>query len=164
MHGIRSRIAEARKRAGALIGSAFIVGGICAVASAAGFVASPVVGCSTCGADCVEGQFVYVELSCAHADLTSVRITGVCGSDDANQLVDYMSDSGFASASFGFGSVQSGHCHFDLTFSNGFTYSGDVSFAEQEQGCGCSAYLAPTPSKFTVNNPNSTCVVDGGLE
>jgi hypothetical protein len=55
-----------------------------------------------------------------------------------------------------------GDCHFDLTFADGFTYSGDVQvqFVEEHPGCACPPYTSSSPSTVTVSNPSSTCITN----
>ena len=141
-----------------------LVGSIVALGATAALVASLSSACWYCGdSGCVTAESVQIELSCPNSDLASVRITGVCASVDGDLFNDWTSDSGFARDFFGFGSLQPGACHFDLTFASGFTYSGDVTFSEHAPECHtCPSYLAPSQGTFVVDNPSSTCLGDGG--
>ncbi len=55
-----------------------------------------------------------------------------------------------------------GVCHVGLTFAGGFTYSADVTFFEQSQGCG-PPLIQPSQGALAVSNPSTTCL-EAGLD
>jgi hypothetical protein len=117
--------------------------------------------CQPCtGAEgCITGAGVTLEFSCGPTDLIRVQLTGACASAQTDGGV-FGADGKW----FGFGSEEAGVCTFTAQFASGYTYSGQVTFAEQTPGCGCPSYLAPSPATIVVPNPSSTCLVDGGSE
>lgn len=114
---------------------------------------------------CITGGLAELDLSCAHADLESVVVTGPCAEGDANP--DNYLDRSNTEYLF-LGSPSPGVCHVQLEFGTGFTYSTDVTFASETQGyvpgCPeCAPYVGPTQGTFVVDNPSSTCG-DGGSD
>ncbi len=61
-----------------------------------------------------------------------------------------------------FGTSGPGDCHVEIDFADGFTYSGDVHYAAEEQCCAAS-FLSPSPVALSVSNPTSSCIVDAGV-
>jgi hypothetical protein len=116
-----------------------------------------------CGADtpcsdlCTDAESATFHLSCNPNDLVSVVATGPCSNPDASLEWYTGAETEWDVAV----TAQSpGECHIVLTFATGFTYSTDVTFTSQNQGCGCPSFLGPVPGTgaITVNNPADTCV------
>jgi hypothetical protein len=117
-------------------------------------------GCSTqfC-TNSVQGPTpVALDLSCAATNVTSVNLSGPCNTADASPgLNTYI----YGSHVLVYSELP-GVCHVVLTFGDGFTYSTDVDFKwTGSSSCAANPYIAPTQSRFAVNNPSSTCA-DGG--
>jgi hypothetical protein len=117
-------------------------------------------GCSTqaCNSSVQGPSPVSLDLSCAATNVTSVILSGPCNTADASPgLNTYI----YGSHVLVYSELP-GVCHVVLTFGSGFTYSTDVDFKWRgSSGCAGNLYIAPTQSRFTVNNPSSTCA-DGG--
>jgi hypothetical protein len=144
---------------------------------------------STGGQDCpfACGQCaaITIQLSCP-AIVTHAELTGPCVAADAG--VDFVEslDAGAVNipacaAGLGFtcapltktpfrdcdrvyvSATGPGTCHIALDFSDGYTFSSDVDWEQQAQGCGCPSILLPSQDTLVVQNPSSSCVsVDGG--
>ena len=88
---------------------------------------------------------------------TSVVATGPCSDPDAGLEWYTGADTEWDVA---VAAQSPGECHIVLTFATGFTYSTDVTFTSQNEGCGCPNFIGPAPGTgvLTVNNPADTCV------
>ena len=101
------------------------------------------------------------ELACAPSDLTAVNILGPCaGNNLRSDPADYYGNGEGGLGKLEVSSQVAGLCHVELTFASGFVYSTNVTFAGTADRCG-TAFINPTQSTFTVNNPISTCVDAG---
>jgi hypothetical protein len=108
-------------------------------------------GCETVGA----ATFL---LSCSPNDLTSVTVSGPCGTADASLSPETGREQGVVAIL----SPSPGVCHIELTFSTGFTYASDVTFTSQSV-CSCPSFIGPTGGPFVVDIPGSACV-DAGAD
>jgi hypothetical protein len=115
-----------------------------------------------CPGACIASSSAVIQLSCALTDVTSATVTGPCAGDAGVQSLHV-----YPGGSLYVWSPSTGVCHVSLTFSSGFTYETDVTFATQtdnDPGCGnCPPYIGPTQGSFRVDNPSNTCV-DAGLD
>jgi hypothetical protein len=134
--------------------------------AALGFLVVAGVGCDhrDCSAICTEAQPAQFQLSCAQTNLTSVALSGVCATGDADPSDDEVYP---PTRSLYIESPSPGECHVALTFATGFTYSADVTFTVQTDpmpaSCHPCSYVAAAQPTFTVDNPTDTCV-DAGLD
>ena len=120
-------------------------------------------GCVLQGIACMGVTDATFNLSCDPTDLTSVVLSGPCAGE-ASLSTYVVAGEPYVHI----GSLSPGVCHVQLAFSNGFTYSADVTFVSQTDDSGpgcppCAAYIGPTQSMFVVNNPSTTCL-DAGLD
>jgi len=115
-------------------------------------------GCVLQGIACSGVTDATFNLSCDPTDLTSVVLSGPCATGEAGLSTYVVAGEPYVHI----GSLGPGVCHVQLAFSNGFTYSAEVTFVSQTDDSGpgcppCPSYIAPTQSTFMVNNPSTTC-------
>lgn len=128
----------------------------------AGMSACGPIGCSTasCGA-CIEGMSATLNLACGPANISEVRLTGVCASRDDASASHYVSANDPTHVYVT--SSEPGACHVELLFGSGFVFDTDIQFAPSTEGScsGCNPYPRPQPTSVDVANPPNTCVTVG---